>query len=80
MMAHGFLSLITDKKDNQEYEFRMYRGTQKGEFEPLMIKTNTTRLKAAIQVIDDYVQRAHQLFKPYLPRTAHRRSEGRCFH
>jgi hypothetical protein len=63
VMAHGHLSLTTDKKNNHEYEFRMYRGTQKGEFELLIIKTNTTRLKAAVQVIDDYVQRAHDLFR-----------------
>jgi len=63
MMAHGFMSLVTDKANNHEFEFRMYRGTEKGKFELLIIKTNTARLKAAVQVIDDYVQRAVALFR-----------------
>ena len=63
MMAHGFMSLTTDRSNNHEFEFRMYRGTEKGRFELLIINTNTKRLKEAVQVIDDYVQRAVALFR-----------------
>ena len=62
-MAHGFLILMTDKKDNHQFEFRMYERTKQGEFQLVLINTNTARMSSAVQLIDGYVQRAHEIFR-----------------
>jgi hypothetical protein len=62
-LAHGFLMLTTDKTNNHEFQFRMYQRTEQGEFNLVLINTNTARLKLAAQNTDDYVQRAHALFR-----------------
>ena len=62
-MAHGYIALTTDKANNHEFEMRMYRRSNKDEFQEVIIKTNIPRMKAAAEHITEYVERAVGLFR-----------------
>jgi hypothetical protein len=61
-MAHGFMILTTDKKDNHELEFRLYQREDREKFQLITIKTTVPYLKAAAEQITEYVSHAVQLF------------------
>ena len=61
-MAHGFVTLTTDKKDNHELEYRMYQRVGDGKFNLVLITTTIPRLEDAAMEITRYVSDAVQLF------------------
>jgi hypothetical protein len=62
-MAHGFLSLTTDKKGNHQFEFLRYQREAPGKFNLLSAKTDIVRLRQAVEEISDYVSRVIRLFQ-----------------
>jgi hypothetical protein len=62
-MAHGFLTLTTDKKGNHEFEFLRYHRESEGKFTLMGAKTTVPRLKEAADHITEYVGSAVRLFE-----------------
>ncbi|TQF27429.1 hypothetical protein UNPF46_30660 [Bradyrhizobium sp. UNPF46] len=62
-MAHGFLTLTTDRKGNHQFEFLRYEREGEGKFNLLQGKTEVTRLRAAADDITEYTGRAIELFR-----------------
>jgi hypothetical protein len=62
-MAHGFMSLTTDKKDNHQFEFLRYQREGDGKFTLLSAKTTVERLRQAADDITEYVSHAVTLFE-----------------
>jgi hypothetical protein len=62
-MAHGFLILTTDSKDNHEFEFRRYQREGDGKFTLLTAKTTIERLRQAADDIGQYVSHVIRLFE-----------------
>jgi hypothetical protein len=60
-MAHGFLSLTTDKKGNHQFEFLRYERQGEGDFQLLQGKTEVARLRAMADHIMEYTDRAVDL-------------------
>ena len=61
-MAHGFMMLTTDRKDNHEFEFQLYQREDRDKFNLITIKTTVPRLRAAAENITEYVSHAARLF------------------
>ena len=61
-MAHGFLTVTTDKKGDHELEYRMYQRVGDGKFNLVLVKTTIPRLEAAAMQITKYVSDAVRLF------------------
>ena len=62
-MAHGFLTLTTDKKDNHQFEMHLYQREGQGQFNLVTIATNIPRLKITADHISEYAQRAVDIFR-----------------
>jgi hypothetical protein len=62
-MAHGFISLTTDKADNHLIEFLRYKREGEGQFTLLRATTTVQRLQQAAEDVTVYVQRAVTLFE-----------------
>ena len=62
-MAHGFMSLTTDKKDNHRFEFLRYHREGDGKFTLISAKTTVERLRQAAGDITEYVSNAVRLFE-----------------
>jgi hypothetical protein len=62
-MAHGFMSLMTDKKNNHQFEFRRYHREGDGKFTLMSAKTTVERLRQAVGDITEYVSNAVRLFE-----------------
>ena len=62
-MAHGFMSLTTDRKDNHQFEFLRYQREGDGEFTLLRATTTVTRLREAVEDLALYVSNAVKLFE-----------------
>jgi hypothetical protein len=60
-MAHGFLIVTTDLKDNHLLEYQMYQRADE-HFQHIMIQTNLEKLEAAANDVTRYVDRAVRLF------------------
>ena len=61
-MAHGFLILTTDRKDNHQLEFRLYQREGQGTFNLVTIQTTVPLLRVAAEQITEYVSDAVRLF------------------
>lgn len=61
-MAHGFLTLTTDKKDNHLFELLMYQRESAGAFRLMKAKTTVPQLRDAAEHITGYVQNVVKLF------------------
>jgi hypothetical protein len=61
-MAHGFLTLTTDRNDNHQLEFRLYQREGQGTFNLVTIQTTVPFLRVAADQITEYVSHAVQLF------------------
>ena len=62
-MAHGFLSLTTDRKDNHQFEFLRYQREGEGRFTLVSARTTVPRLREAAEDISRYVTNAVKLFE-----------------
>jgi hypothetical protein len=62
-MAHGFLSLTTDRRDNHQFEFLRYAREGEGRFTLMSAKTTIDRLRDAADNINRYVTDAVRLFE-----------------
>ena len=62
-MAHGFMSLTTDKKDNHQFKFLRYQREGDGKFTLMSAKTTVERLRQAVGDITKYVSNAVTLFE-----------------
>jgi hypothetical protein len=62
-MAHGFLTLTTDKKGNHQFEFLRYEREGEGKFNLLQGKTEVERLRAAANDITEFTERTIDLFR-----------------
>jgi hypothetical protein len=62
-MAHGFLSLTTDRSGNHQFEFLRYERDGEGQFSLLSGKTEIPRLRDAAEHITVYVRNAVKLFE-----------------
>lgn len=62
-MAHGFLTLTTDRKGNHQFEFLRYEGEGEGKFKLLQGTTEVPRLRAAADDITKCTERAVELFR-----------------
>jgi hypothetical protein len=62
-MAHGFLSITTDKKGNHELEFRMYQREDSEKFNLVMRQMTLPYLRMAAGEITEYVSHAVSLFQ-----------------
>jgi hypothetical protein len=62
-MAHGFMSLTTDKKDNHQFEFLRYQREGDGKFTLLSAKRTVERLRQAFGDITEYVSHTVKLFE-----------------
>jgi hypothetical protein len=62
-MAHGFMSLTTDKKDNHQFEFLRYQREGDGKFTLTSAKTTVAHLRQAAGDITEYVSNAIRLFE-----------------
>jgi hypothetical protein len=62
-MAHGFLSLTTDSKENHQFEFLRYERDGEGQFHLSSGKTEIARLRAAADHLTQYVHHAMKLFE-----------------
>lgn len=62
-MAHGFLSLIVDRKGNHQFEFLRYERREEGKFDLMQGKTEVARLREAANDITGYTERAVNLFR-----------------
>jgi hypothetical protein len=61
-MAHGWLSLTTDRKNNHQFEFLRYQREGDGRFVLLRATTTVDRLRRAADDITAYVSDTHALF------------------
>ena len=61
-MAHGFLTVTTDRNNNHELEYRMYQRIGDGKFNLVLITTTIPRLEAAAMEVTKYVSDAVRLF------------------
>ncbi len=76
-MAHGFMMLTTDRRDNHQFEFRLYQREGQGTFNLVTIHTTIPRLQLAAQQITEYVSDAVRLFSQiYLEKKLERPSDG----
>jgi hypothetical protein len=62
-MAHGFLTLTMDKKENHQFEFLRYQREGKGKFTLMSAKTTAPRLREAADDITKYVSSSVKLFE-----------------
>jgi hypothetical protein len=62
-MAHGFLSLTTDRKGNRQFEFLRYQRDGEGKLTLLSAKTTVERLRQAADDIGQYVSDVVRLFE-----------------
>jgi hypothetical protein len=62
-MAHGFMSLTTDEKNNHRFEFRLYRHEREGKFTLDIRQTTVEHLRQAVGDITEYVSNALALFQ-----------------
>jgi hypothetical protein len=62
-MAHGFMSLTTDKKDNHQFEFLRYQREGDGKFTLTSAQTTVAHLRQAAGDITEYVSNAVRLFE-----------------
>ena len=62
-MAHGFMSLTTDKKDKHQFEFRRYQREGDGKFTFTSAQTTVAHLRQAAGDITEYVLNAIRLFE-----------------
>jgi hypothetical protein len=62
-MAHGFLSLTTDRHDNHQFEFWRYEREGEGRFTLLSATTTIANLRDAADDINRYVMDAVKLFQ-----------------
>jgi hypothetical protein len=62
-MAHGFLSLTTDRHDNHQFEFLRYEREGEGRFTLLSATTTIANLRDAADDINRYVMDAVKLFQ-----------------
>jgi len=62
-MAHGFLTLTTDRKDNHQFEFLLYQRKAEGVFTLLSARTTISSLREAAEHITEYVSNAVKLFE-----------------
>src|SRR5262245_33042366 len=62
-MAHGFMSLTTDKKGDHQFEFLRYRREADGKFTLMSSRTTVERLRQAVSDITQYVSNAVRLFE-----------------
>jgi hypothetical protein len=62
-VAHGFLSLTTDRKGNHQFEFLRYQREGEGRFTLLSAKTTVERLRQAADDIGQYVSHVVRLFE-----------------
>lgn len=62
-MAHGFLMLTTDRRDNHQLEFRLYQREGQGTFNLVTIQTTVPLLRVAAEQITEYVSQAVRLFR-----------------
>jgi hypothetical protein len=62
-MAHGFMSLTTDKKNNHQFEFLRYQREGDGKFTLMSAKTTVEHLRQAVGDITKYVSNAVKLFE-----------------
>jgi ribosomal protein S2 len=62
LMAHGFMMLTTDRKDNHEFEFRLYQREDRDKFNLIKIQTTLPYLRVAAAQITEYVSHAVSLF------------------
>ena len=62
-MAHGFMSLTTDKKENHQFEFLRYQREGDGKFTLMNAETTVERLRQAAGDITEYVSNAVNLFE-----------------
>ena len=62
-MAHGFLTLTTDRKGKHQFEFLRYQREGEGKFTMLSARSTIERLRQAADDITDYVSQAIRLFE-----------------
>jgi hypothetical protein len=62
-MAHGFMSLATDKKGNHQFEFRLYRREGNGKYTLEIRQTTVEGPRQAVGDITEYVSNAVRLFE-----------------
>lgn len=62
-MAHGFLTLTTDRNGNHQFEFLRHEREGEGKFTLLQGKTEVGHLRAAADDITAYTGRAIELFR-----------------
>lgn len=62
-MAHGFLSLTTDRKGNHQFEFLRYQRDGEGRFTQLRAEITVERLRQAADDIGQYVSHVVRLFE-----------------
>lgn len=62
-LAHGFVSLTTDRKDNHRFELLMYEREGEGKFKLMRAHTTLPQLQDAAEDITVYVQNVVDLFK-----------------
>jgi hypothetical protein len=62
IMAHGFVMLTTDKKDDHRFEFRLYQRDGRDKFNLVTIETDIPRLQLAADHITGYVSHAVAVF------------------
>jgi hypothetical protein len=67
-VAHGFLSLTTDRKGNHQFEFLRYQREGEGRFTLLSAKTTVERLRQAADDIGQYVSHVVRLFEKFIAR------------
>lgn len=76
-MAHGFIMLTTDKKDNHKFDIRIYQRESQGTFNQVTIETTIPRLRAAAEHIAEYVSDAIRVFsKIYLEKRLEHPADG----
>jgi hypothetical protein len=63
VMAHGWLSLTTDRQNYYQFEFLRYQREGDGKFVLLSATTTVERLRQAADDITAYVSDTHALFK-----------------
>ena len=62
-MAHGFLSLTTDRNGNHQFEFLRYQRDGEGKFTLLRGTSTIERLRLAADDIQQYVSHVMSLFE-----------------
>lgn len=62
LMAHGFVTLTTDRHDNHMFDFRLYQRNSKNNFQLLQVYLDISHMEYNAESIRLYVNRAVDLF------------------